>query len=55
MQVGQARFGMQTMNQALFSLVQHHQTSLEEAMERSYNLDEFQQMSTALNLSSLKK
>ncbi len=55
MQVGQAKFGMQTMNQALFSLAQHHQISLEEAMERSYNLDEFQQMVKASNLSPLKK
>ncbi len=44
MQVGQARFGMQTMNQALLSLVERHLISVEEAMERSHNLDEFRQM-----------
>jgi len=50
MQVGQAKFGMQTMNQALFSLVERHLISLEDAMERSYNLDEFRQMLNASNL-----
>jgi twitching motility protein PilT len=44
MQVGQAKFGMQTMNQALLSLVERHFISLEIAMERSHNLDEFRQM-----------
>jgi twitching motility protein PilT len=44
MQVGQAKFGMQTMNQALLSLVERRLISVEEAMERSHNLDEFRQM-----------
>jgi twitching motility protein PilT len=44
MQVGQAKFGMQTMNQALLSLVERHFISLEDATERSHNLDEFRQM-----------
>lgn len=44
MQVGQTKFGMQTMNQALLSLVQHHQITLEDAMDRSHNPDELRQM-----------
>jgi twitching motility protein PilT len=41
MQVGQAKFGMQTMNQSLFSLYQRGMITLNDAMERSHNLDEF--------------
>jgi twitching motility protein PilT len=44
MQVGQAKFGMQTMNQALLALVERHIISVEDAMDRSHNLDEFKQM-----------
>ena len=44
MQVGQTKFGMQTMNQSLLSLVERHIISMEDAMERSHNLDEFRQM-----------
>jgi twitching motility protein PilT len=44
MQVGQSKFGMQTMNQALLQLVERHIISLEDAMDRSHNLDEFKQM-----------
>jgi twitching motility protein PilT len=44
MQVGQAKFGMQTMNQALFSLYQRGLITLNDAMERSHNLDEFMGM-----------
>jgi twitching motility protein PilT len=44
MQVGQSKFGMQTMNQSLLSLVEHHYISLEDAMDRSHNPDEFRQM-----------
>ena len=44
MQVGQTKFGMQTMNQALLQLVERHIISLEDAMDRSHNLDEFKQM-----------
>jgi twitching motility protein PilT len=40
MQVGQAKFGMQTMNQALFSLYQRGLITLNDAMHRSHNLDE---------------
>lgn len=53
MQVGQAKFGMQTMNQALLALVERHIISLENAMDRSHNIDEFKQMlanSSALNV-----
>jgi twitching motility protein PilT len=44
MQVGQTKFGMQTMNQALLQLVERRIISLEDAMDRSHNLDEFKQM-----------
>jgi twitching motility protein PilT len=50
MQVGQAKFGMQTMNQSLLSLVERHLISLEDAMERSHNPDEFRQMLSTSNL-----
>jgi twitching motility protein PilT len=55
MQVGQAKFGMQTMNQALLSLVERHIISLEDAMERSHNIDEFRQMLSTSNLVQVKK
>jgi twitching motility protein PilT len=44
MQVGQGKFGMQTLNQALFSLVQRRIISVEEAAARSTEPDEFQMM-----------
>jgi twitching motility protein PilT len=44
MQVGQAKFGMQTMNQALLALVERRIVTLDDAMDRSHNLDEFRQM-----------
>lgn len=44
MQVGQSKFGMQTMNQALLNLVERRLISLEDATERSHNLEEFRQM-----------
>ncbi|MGB9628809.1 MAG: type IV pilus twitching motility protein PilT [Thermodesulfobacteriota bacterium] len=55
MQVGQSKFGMQTMNQALLSLVERHIISLEDAMERSHNLDEFRQMLTTSNIVTPRK
>jgi twitching motility protein PilT len=55
MQVGQSKFGMQTMNQALFSLVERRLISLEEAMSRSHNLDEFKQMLSSANISAGRK
>jgi len=55
MQVGQSKFGMQTMNQALLSLVERHIISLEDAMERSHNLDEFRQMLTTSNIITPRK
>ena len=56
MQVGQAKFGMQTMNQALLSLVERHLISLEDAMAHSHNPDEFKQMlSTSNNASGVRK
>jgi len=55
MQVGQAKFGMQTMNQALLSLFERHLISLEEATGRSHNLDEFRQMLSTSNLAPGRK
>jgi twitching motility protein PilT len=55
MQVGQAKFGMQTMNQALFSLVERHIVSLDDALDRSHNLDEFRQMLSTANFFQGKK
>jgi len=49
MQVGQAKFGMQTMNQALLFLLERRLITLDDAMERSHNLDEFRQMLTTSN------
>ena len=44
MQVGQEKFGMQTMNQCLVSLVARRIISLDDALGRSSDLDEFRQM-----------
>ncbi|OGP90859.1 MAG: type IV pili twitching motility protein PilT [Deltaproteobacteria bacterium RBG_16_47_11] len=50
MQVGQAKFGMQTMNQALQSLYERRLITLEECILRSHNPDELRQMLTTSNL-----
>jgi twitching motility protein PilT len=44
MQVGQDKFGMQTMNQALFSLLQKRQISMDDAIGRSQDPEELRQM-----------
>ncbi len=44
MQIGQGKHGMQTLNQALFALVQRRVITVEEAMGRSVEPDEFQMM-----------
>lgn len=44
MQVGQEKFGMQTMNQSLLSLYQKRMISLDEALGRSQDPDELKQM-----------
>jgi twitching motility protein PilT len=44
MQIGQDKFGMQTMNQSLFSLFSKRLISLEEALGRSSDPDELKQM-----------
>lgn len=44
MQVGQDKFGMQTMNQSLYMLFQKRQISLEEALGRSQDPEELKQM-----------
>ncbi len=44
MQVGQDKFGMQTMNQSLFSLCQKRYITMEEALGRSQDPEELKQM-----------
>jgi len=44
MQIGQDKFGMQTLNQSLFLLAHSRQISQEDAMMRSHDLDELKQM-----------
>jgi twitching motility protein PilT len=44
MQIGQEKFGMQTMNQSLFSLFKKRMISLEEALGRSQDPEELKQM-----------
>lgn len=44
MQVGQSKFGMQTMNQALANLYKKRQVTLDEAMARSSDVDELRQL-----------
>jgi len=51
MQVGQNRFGMVTLNQTLLSLVQKRLISVEEALGRSSELDEFRTMLTNAGIS----
>lgn len=46
MQVGQAKFGMQTMNQGLLSLYQRRLITMEETLGRSSDPDELRQMMT---------
>ena len=41
MQVGQSKYGMQTMNQSLHSLYMRRQITLEDAMQRSSDMEEF--------------
>ena len=44
MQVGQAKFGMQTLNQSLYTLFQKRMITLEDAIGRSSNPEELKQM-----------
>jgi twitching motility protein PilT len=44
MQMGQEKYGMQTMNQSLFSLFHKKLISLDDAMARSPDLEEFKEM-----------
>ena len=44
MQVGQEKFGMQTMNQSLYSLFSRRLISIEEAVGRSGDPDELRMM-----------
>ena len=47
MQVGQTKYGMQTMNQSLLSLLQRRLITVEEAMSRSTDIDELKTMLTS--------
>lgn len=47
MQVGQSKYGMQTMNQSLLSLLQRRLITVEEAMSRSTDIDELKTMLTS--------
>jgi twitching motility protein PilT len=47
MQVGQAKYGMQTMNQSLFSLLQRRLINVEDALTRSTDIDELKTMLAA--------
>jgi twitching motility protein PilT len=47
MQVGQSKYGMQTMNQSLLSLLQRRLITVEEAMSRSTDVDELKTMLTS--------
>jgi twitching motility protein PilT len=44
MQMGQEKFGMQTMNQSLFSLYYNKKISLDDAMSRSPDIEELREM-----------
>jgi len=44
MQVGQDKYGMQTLNQSLFSLYQRRMITLEEAMSRAIEVEELKMM-----------
>jgi len=50
MQVGQSKFGMQTMNQSLFTLVQKKDITAEEALGRSSDPEELKQMFMRTNV-----
>jgi twitching motility protein PilT len=50
MQVGQEKFGMQTMNQSLFSLVSKRAISIDDALGRTADPDEFKQMMSTSGL-----
>jgi twitching motility protein PilT len=50
MQVGQEKFGMQTMNQSLYTLYQKRQISLEHALGRSSDPEELKQMLSSAGL-----
>jgi len=55
MQIGQDKFGMQTMNQSLFMLYQRRQISLEEALGRSQDPEELKQMISNPTAASLQR
>jgi len=55
MQVGQERFGMQTMNQSLLSLFTRRLISLEDALGRSPDPDEFKQMMGTGSMTSTQR
>jgi twitching motility protein PilT len=55
MQIGQEKFGMQTMNQSLASLFQRRLISLEDAMARSHDQDELKTLIGGGNASAINR
>jgi twitching motility protein PilT len=55
MQVGQDKFGMQTLNQCLFTLYTKKLISLDDAMGRSSDPDELKQMLTAGSMPGMQR
>ncbi len=55
MQVGQEKFGMQTMNQSLYSLYQRRLISLDHALGRSTDPDELKQMLSSAGVLSTQR
>ena len=51
MQIGQEKHGMVTLNQSLLSLVQRRQVTVDEAMGRASDLEEFRNMLTKAGIS----
>jgi twitching motility protein PilT len=54
MQVGQTRFGMQTMNQSLLGLYQRGEITLEDALAHSNDVDEMRTMIAGGNTASAR-
>jgi twitching motility protein PilT len=55
MQIGQEKYGMQTMNQSLASLFQRRLISLEDAMARSHDQEELKTLIGGGNASAISR
>ena len=55
MQIGQQKFGMQTMNQSLASLYQRRLITLEDAMARSHDQEELKTLIAGGNASVINR